>query len=102
MSKESLSRRNKKRECLVLQYQSVRKSLKAKMKDKNTSLEDRIESGVKLSKLPKDSSTVRLVRRCSFTGRGRGTYRKFGDSSRHVILDLANQGLLAGVTKSSW
>jgi small subunit ribosomal protein S14 len=35
------------------------------------------------------------------TGRPKGYYRDFG-LSRHVLREMAHQGLLPGVRKSSW
>jgi small subunit ribosomal protein S14 len=39
--------------------------------------------------------------RCATTGRPRGYYRKFG-LCRIELRDLANHGMIPGVTKSSW
>jgi small subunit ribosomal protein S14 len=39
--------------------------------------------------------------RCATTGRPRGYYRKFG-LCRIELRDLANKGMIPGVTKSSW
>lgn len=54
-----------------------------------------------LRKLPRDSSTTRLQRRCAVTGRPRGNLRKFG-LSRIVFRELAHKGQIPGVKKSSW
>nr|UXD06471.1 ribosomal protein S14 [Eutreptiella sp. CCMP1594] len=54
-----------------------------------------------LQKLPKNSSRSRLHNRCIVTGRPKGYYRFFG-LSRHVLREMAHEGLLPGVTKSSW
>ena len=53
----------------------------------------------KSKKKPKYST--RLVRRCFRCGRKRGYMRKFG-LCRICFRELANQGLIPGVTKSSW
>jgi len=50
-------------------------------------------------KKPKYSS--RIVRRCFRCGRKRGYMRKFG-LCRICFRELANQGLIPGVKKSSW
>ena len=55
----------------------------------------------KLSKLPKNSLPCRLRNRCIVTGRPRGNYRKF-KLSRIAFRELANDGKLPGITKSSW
>lgn len=54
-----------------------------------------------LQKLPKNSSYVRLHNRCGITGRPRGYIRQFG-ISRVTFREMANQGLIPGVTKASW
>ena len=53
----------------------------------------------KSRKKPKFST--RRVNRCRICGRARGYYRKFGLCRIH-LRDLALQGYLPGVTKSSW
>ena len=54
-----------------------------------------------LNKLPRNSSKVRIKNRCILTGRGRAIYN-FCRLSRIKLRELAAQGLLMGVTKSSW
>lgn len=56
---------------------------------------------VKLQKMPRDASPVRVRNRCSQTGRPRGYLRKFG-VSRVALRELALQGQIPGVVKSSW
>jgi small subunit ribosomal protein S14 len=89
MAKKSIEARQRKRERLVKQYAEKRKELK--------------EAGEwsLLNKLPKNSSKVRLRNRCALTGRGRGYIRLFG-ISRIKFRDLATEGKIPGVTKSSW
>ena len=53
----------------------------------------------KAKKTPKYST--RQVRRCEITGRARGVYRKFR-VSRIVLRELAMQGKVPGMRKSSW
>ncbi len=53
----------------------------------------------KSEKKPKFSS--RIVRRCFRCGRKRGYMRKFG-LCRICFREMANQGLIPGVKKSSW
>ena len=52
-------------------------------------------------KLPRNSSPSRLKSRCEVTGRSRGYMRKFG-LSRITFREMASQGLLPGIRKSSW
>ena len=89
MAKKSVEARQRKRERLVKKYAAKRKELK--------------EAGewLALDKLPKNSSKVRLRNRCALTGRGRGFNRMFG-VSRIKFRDLATEGKIPGVTKSSW
>lgn len=54
-----------------------------------------------LRKLPRDSSPSRLKNRCELTGRPRGYLRKF-KMSRIAFRELAYQGQIPGVKKSSW
>jgi len=55
----------------------------------------------KIQQLPRNSAKTRIRNRCWKTGRPRGVFRDFG-ISRHVFREMAHQGLLPGVTKSSW
>jgi len=54
---------------------------------------------LKAQKKPKFST--RLVRRCKVCGRPRGYLRKF-DMCRCCFRKYASEGLIPGVTKSSW
>ena len=101
MAKKSVTYRNKKRERLVARYASKRAELKKILANPDTSEEDFYVAQAKLDKLPKNSSPVRLVRRCSLTGRPRATIRKFG-LSRTTFRELALQGKMPGIIKSSW
>jgi len=89
MAKKSHIARQKRRERIVSQFAEKRKELKAK------------GDYAALSKLPRDSSATRLHNRCNITGRARSYYRKFG-VSRLVFRELALQGKIPGVVKSSW
>ncbi|MBZ1348259.1 MAG: type Z 30S ribosomal protein S14 [Candidatus Nealsonbacteria bacterium] len=53
----------------------------------------------KSKKKPKFSS--RIVRRCFRCGRKRGYMRRFG-LCRICFREMANQGLIPGIKKSSW
>jgi small subunit ribosomal protein S14 len=56
---------------------------------------------MKLAKLPRNSSRVRIRNRCELTGRPRGVYRKFR-MSRIAVRGLASTGYIPGMVKSSW
>lgn len=101
MAKKSVIQRNLKREHMVEKYASKRSALKKILSNPETSEEDFYIAQGKLSKLPKNSSPVRLVNRCSLTGRPRATIRKFG-LSRITFRELALQGKVPGVIKASW
>ncbi len=49
----------------------------------------------------KPKFAVRAVNRCFKCGRKRGYMRAFG-ICRHCFRDLANEGMIPGVKKSSW
>ena len=89
MARESVKARERKREKLVARYAEKRKALK--------------EAGDydALDKLPRNSSRVRLHNRCKLTGRPKGYMRKFG-ISRVTFREMASEGKIPGVTKSSW
>ena len=53
----------------------------------------------KMSRKPKFSSREQL--RCEITGRARGNYRKFR-ICRHMLRELAHQGMVPGMRKASW
>jgi len=89
MAKESMKARERKRAKVVAKYKAKRKAL--------------IEAGdyEALQKLPRNASPVRMHNRCKLTGRPKGYMRQFG-ISRVTFREMANQGLIPGVTKASW
>ena len=89
MAKESMKARELKRQKLVEKYAEKRAALKA------------AGDYVGLQKLPKDASPVRLHNRCKLTGRPKGYMRQFG-ISRVTFREMALNGLIPGVKKSSW
>jgi small subunit ribosomal protein S14 len=100
MAKKSMIERELKRQRLVMKYATKRAELKQQIKDA-TSLREKLTLHRQLQQLPKNSSAVRLHNRCTITGRPKGYYRDFG-LSRHVLREMAHDGLLPGVMKSSW
>lgn len=100
MAKKSMIERDRKRFVLITKYASKRKSLKEAI-EAAESMEEKLQLHRKLQQLPRNSAAVRLRNRCAITGRPRGYFRDFG-LSRHVLREYASQGLLPGVTKSSW
>lgn len=101
MAKKSSIEKNDRRKKLVAKYAARRAELKAIINNPRTTLEEREDAGIKLRKLPRDSSATRVRNRCSLTGRSRAYYRKFG-LSRISLRELALAGELPGVTKASW
>ena len=89
MAKKSWTERNKRKRATVTKYATLRAQLKAK-KDYEG-----------LAKLPRDASPTRVVNRCEQSGRRRGYIRRF-KLSRLAFRELASQGMIPGVTKSSW
>ncbi len=100
MAKKSMIQRELKRQRLVMKYAKKRDLLKQQI-NASESLKDKLIFHRKLQELPKNSSSVRLHNRCMITGRPKGYYRDFG-LSRHLLREMAHQGLLPGVQKSSW
>ena len=101
MAKLSQINRNKKREKLVARYAAKRAALKTKADDMSVAPEERFAARMKLAKLPRNSSRVRLHNRCDLSGRSKGFYRKL-KVSRIALRDLANFGQVPGMTKASW
>ena len=92
--------REKKRKKLVEKYAEKRRELKEQFM-KAEDLEQKIELHRQIQRLPRNSAPSRVRNRCWLTGRPRGFYRDFG-LSRNVIREMAHEGLLPGVVKSSW
>lgn len=99
MSNKSI--KDQKRRCSVAKFESKRCLYKALSQDMNLSLELRTLAALKLSKLPRNSSSTRIRNRCIITGRPRSTYKIFR-LSRIVFRELASKGALAGINKASW
>ncbi|HHJ40034.1 MAG: 30S ribosomal protein S14 [Methylothermaceae bacteria B42] len=101
MAKKSMVAREKKRKALVTRYAEKRASLRAILKSPTATFEEKMDAQIKLQKLPRDSSPVRVRNRCELTGRPHGYYRKFG-LGRNKLRELAMRGDIPGVTKASW
>ena len=101
MAKKSLINRNRKRIALNLRFADKRKKLKKIVMNKKLSLEERFKAQMKLSKLPRNSSKIRIKNRCEITGRSHGVYRKL-KISRITLRQLSLEGKVPGMIKSSW
>lgn len=93
--------KDKGKRLLYKKYECKRRVLKSIISNLSIPLQVRMEASSKLSKLPRNSSIVRVNNRCIITGRAKGVLRHF-KLSRIQLRDLASFGLVPGVGKSSW
>ena len=89
MAKTCWLEREKRKAATVAKYAALRAELKAK------------GDYIGLSQLPRNASPVRMSRRCMATGRKRAYISRFR-LSRIAFREMASNGLIPGVTKSSW
>lgn len=101
MAKTSIIQRELKKQKLVARFAEKRRALKAIIHNIQASAEEKLQAQFALQKLPRDSSPSRGRNRCALTGRPRGVYSKFG-LGRIKLRELAMQGLIPGLKKSSW
>lgn len=101
MAKTSMVEREVKRAKLVTKYAAKREVLKAIISNPRSSVEEVDAAVLKLQKLPRDSSPIRLRNRCKLTGRSHGYYRKFG-LGRNKLRETAMRGDIPGLVKASW
>jgi small subunit ribosomal protein S14 len=101
MSKLVLKLRDQNRRKTVKKFAAKRAQLMVIINNQKLSSEDRYEARLKLQKLPRNASPVRLRNRCALTGRPRGVYRKFG-LGRSKLRDIMMRGEIPGVIKASW
>lgn len=101
MAKTSSVEKNEHRRKLSARFAAKRAKLKAKIKDKTVTPEERFEAALKLAEMPRNSAKIRVRNRCELTGRPRGTYRKL-KLSRNMLRELASAGQIPGMVKSSW
>lgn len=101
MAKTSSIHKNERRRKMAAKYGKIRAELRAKWVNPNVPEEEREAARIKLQKLPRNGSPIRVRNRCYLTGRPRGNIRKFG-LCRIAFRELALMGKLPGVTKASW
>ena len=101
MAKLSSVNKNERRKKLTAKYAAKYAKLKEQAKDKSLDETERLIARLKMAELPRNGNPTRIRNRCELTGRSRGFYRKFR-LSRIMLRELANKGLIPGVTKSSW
>jgi small subunit ribosomal protein S14 len=101
MAKKSSIAKNHRREKLVEKYAARRAELKSILANPDSTDEEFFDAQRKMSKLPRNSARTRLRNRCAVTGRPRAYIRRFG-LSRLTFREMALDGRIPGVVKSSW
>jgi small subunit ribosomal protein S14 len=95
MAKESMKARERKRIRLAALHAEKRAELRKKVAEGDW------DAMMALQKLPKNSMQIRVHNRCGLTGRPKGYMRQFG-ISRVTFREMALNGKIPGITKSSW
>jgi len=93
--------RDQHRRVLFSKHEVTRIYLKRVLSDVSLPPEMHLNARLLLSRLPRNSSIVRIRNRCVLTGRPRGVYRFF-KMSRIAFRNLALSGYLPGIRKASW
>lgn len=101
MAKLSSINKNERRKRMVRKYAGRLARLKAVANDESKDDTERFMARLQMAEVPRNGNPTRVRNRCELTGRSRGYYRKFR-LSRLMLRELANKGLIPGVTKSSW
>jgi small subunit ribosomal protein S14 len=101
MAKISKVVKNERRKKMAMLWAERRAALKKIINNPRSTPEEVDAAVVRLQKMPRDASPIRHRNRCSQSGRSRGYLRKFG-LSRIALRDLAVEGQIPGVVKSSW
>lgn len=100
MAKKSMVARKDKVVSLIKRFAKKRALIKEEIRNAS-SIEEAIEAGEKLQKLPVGSSKSRLNTRCEQCGRPRGVFRRF-KLCRICLRNHLMKGDVAGGRKSSW
>ena len=101
MAKKSKIAKNEQRAVVIDRYAERRAELLKIIKDPEANYDAKREAYAKIAKMPRDASATRYRNRCGVSGRPRGYFRKFG-MSRLALRELAHNGELPGIRKSSW
>jgi small subunit ribosomal protein S14 len=101
MAKLSSINKNERRKKLVQKHAAKYAKLKAIADDESKDETERLIARLKLAEIPRNGNPTRIRNRCELTGRPRAYYRKFR-LSRIMLREKGNQGLIPGLTKSSW
>jgi small subunit ribosomal protein S14 len=87
---------------LSAKFENKRTILKSIIKNNNILKTTRWNASLKLTDFSYDNtSKTRIVNRCIITGR-KGKFRSYYKFSRLIFLDLARNGIINGVRKSTW
>jgi len=78
-----------------------RSNLKEKIKSQSTDSFERYTAQLKLQKLPRNSSKIRIKKRCILTGRSHGIVGPF-NISRIKLRELIENGFISGMKKAVW
>jgi len=100
MAKQSMIQREEKRDRLIKKYSHNRETIKSQLKS-TVSYQEKLSLFKELESLPRNSAPSRHRNRCWVTGRSRAFYKDFG-LSRHVLREMAHEGSIPGLKKSSW
>lgn len=101
MARLSAIIKNNKRQKLAKKVGPKAAELRKKALDPKLTEDERENARQKLQKLPRNGNPNRVRNRCELTGRPRAFYRDF-KLCRNKFRELANNGLIPGVTKASW
>jgi small subunit ribosomal protein S14 len=101
MAKKSKIHRDLQRREIVERYRERRAELKAIISSPHRTADEKDAARLELSKQPRDASATRLRNRDVVDGRPRGHLTRFG-ISRVRFREMAHNGELPGITKSSW
>lgn len=101
MAKRSKIAKNEQRKAVVARWATRRAELKQTLRSPASTPEQRAAAQAALQRMPRDASPVRVRNRDAADGRPRAYLRKFG-LSRIRVRQMAHDGQLPGVRKSSW
>ncbi|MEJ5868542.1 30S ribosomal protein S14 [Pseudokineococcus sp. 5B2Z-1] len=101
MAKKSKIAKDAQRREVVARHAERRAELKRTAVSPHVGADERAAAQLALQRMPRDASPTRLRNRDAVDGRPRGHLRTFG-LSRVRFRELALDGQLPGITKSSW
>ncbi|MGJ0119453.1 30S ribosomal protein S14 [Williamsia sp. MIQD14] len=101
MAKKSKINRNEHRREVVARHATRRAELKEIVRAPGSTDDERAAAQLALQRLPRDASPTRVRNRDAVDGRPRGFIGKAG-ISRVRFREMAHNGELPGITKSSW